>query len=236
MACVRCPLPCHPLAAAVTAPRLSVPVEWERLQAIRERGGSPEPRADSLELPGVTARRSNSSGNPASIPFGAGIPEGGPYAPVVHHLHHGGGGSGEHPPFPSGLQAVASGGALSLGAMQAALAYRQQYPGLFPYYPPQYPAQQGPRRSDNSSLTSHSTAEGAPGSMHSTTSEGQHAASMAGARRWLLLPGAGRRGPAVLFSRRLGPDPPLQHVETLACSPAGPKPRSVPRRHHAGGP
>lgn len=168
------------LAGSAPGPtRLSVPIEWERLQAIREQvaagangsGGASAP--PSPELPGATVRRSLSNGDPGAIPFGGSIPEGGPFTPTAVPA------SSLPSPFANSLQAVSAGGMLSLGAMQqqqavaaAAAAAGLAYPaGLYPNH--------APRHSDNSSLTG-STAE-ATSSMHSTTSEGQqHAAAMAG--------------------------------------------------------
>jgi hypothetical protein len=155
--------------------RLSVPIEWERLQAIRQQvaasanggsgGGTSTPPSPDLTM--VPARRSLSSGDPVAIPFGGSIPEGGPFTPTVVPA------SSLPSPFANSLQAVSAGGMLSLGAMQqqqaAAAAAAGLYPGVYP---------QAARQSDNSSLTG-STAD-ATSSMHSTTSDGQHAAAMAG--------------------------------------------------------
>ncbi len=129
----------------------------------------------SPELAAVTARRSLSSGDPAAIPFGGSIPEGGPFTPTMVPA------SSLPSPFANSLQAVSAGGILSLGAMQqqqaaAAAAAAGLYPGVYPA--------QAPRQSDNSSLTG-STAD-ASNSMHSTTSDGQQqAAAMAGT--WLMM-------------------------------------------------
>lgn len=176
-----------PLPHAAPAPgptRLSVPIEWERLQAIREQvaanangggsgsGGGGTSAPLSPDLAAVTARRSLSSGDPGgATPFGGSIPEGGPFTPTMVPA------SSLPSPFANSLQAVSAGGMLSLGAMQqqqqAAAAVAAAAAGL---YPGVYP--QALRQSDNSSLTG-STAD-ATSSMHSTASDGQHAAAMAG--------------------------------------------------------
>lgn len=183
-----------PLPRAGPAPgptRLSVPIEWERLQAIREQvaanaiangsgsgGGTSAP--SSPDLAAVTARRSLSSGDPGgSAPFGGSIPEGGPFTPTMVPA------SSLPSPFANSLQAVSAGGMLSLGAMQqqqqAAAAVAAAAAGL---YPGVYP--QALRQSDNSSLTG-STAD-ATSSMHSTASDGQHAAAMAGGCAVVVCP------------------------------------------------
>lgn len=113
--------------------------------------GSPEPGASPL------MKRSNSSGDPSSVPlpFGGAIPEGRPFNPLLaHHQQQQQHNAGGAFPFANGLQAVAAGGIMSLHAMQAA-AMGGGGAG---------------RRSNNSSLTG-SLAD-ATGSIHSNTSEG----------------------------------------------------------------
>lgn len=136
---------------------MSVPVEWEHLQALRSTvggggdGASPEP-----DLP---LQRSHSSGDAIAAPFGGqSIPEGHPFAPTALVLPFRGSIGGS--PFANGLQAVAAGGTLSLAAMQAAAS-----------------GSGGKGRHSNSSLNSASTADKS-NSMHSNASEPH--ASMAG--------------------------------------------------------
>lgn len=89
--------------------RLSVPIEWERLQALR---GSPM-RSSPETTPGVSARRSSSGGDPSTIPFGAAIMEGVPYNPTFG-AHYGG-----------SMQAAAGGGMHVLNGVQQAQQAQQ---------------------------------------------------------------------------------------------------------------
>ena len=141
--------------------RLSVPIEWERLHALHASGGS------GLTEPSVPARRSNSTDTPG-VPFGAGIPEGGPF---IHPATPGAS------PFANSLEALSSSSMQSMGAVQQqqallyALAQAQQQTALL---------HQALRRSDNSS--SH-TGSAEASSLHSNTSDtllAHPGASMAG--------------------------------------------------------
>jgi hypothetical protein len=152
---------------------MSVPIEWERLQALRR--GAATPPGTTTPPPerayGVTVRRSNSSGD-AGIPFGVAIPEGGPYNPALH--------PGAGSPFSNDMHAVATGGMMSLSA--------QQQFGLLSE-PQQLQLLRGSelRRSENTSPS------GEPSSLHSITSDGlassqqASASSMAG----MMLEGLG---------------------------------------------
>ena len=179
--------------------RLSVPIEWERLHAIHANGGS------GLVEPPAPARRSNSIDTPG-VPFGAAIPEGGPF---IHSSIL------AASPFANSLETLSSSTMQSMGAVQHqqallyALAQAQQQTVLL---------HQAMRRSDNSS--SH-TGSAEASSLHSTTSDtvlAHPGASMAGEWKGVVLSGKGAMpGRAGGSSGGTAPTAPAQRKFCGAC-------------------